>query len=145
MYRLIYKSRIVMPLDWETVHNISHSSEAHNAESGVTGVLLASRTHFLQVLEGRFEDVNAAFRRIILDSRHEGLSLIAFNVIDAKLCSGWGMRGIGIFDYNIDLENELKCKYGEEEGGIRFPLEEWQVLALIDDINMIQDLPEWKK
>ena len=36
-------------------------------------------------------------------------------------------------------------KYGEEEGGIHFPLEEWQALAMINDIKMMQELPDWKQ
>ena len=55
------------------------------------------------------------------------------------------MRGIGAFDFNQKIEKELKGKYGEEEGGIHFPLEEWQALAMINDIKMMRDLPAWKK
>jgi hypothetical protein len=55
------------------------------------------------------------------------------------------MRGIGAFDFNRKLEAELKRKYGEEQGGVQFPLEEWKALALINDIAMTRDLPEWKR
>lgn len=55
------------------------------------------------------------------------------------------MRGIGAFDFNKNIEDELKQKYGEENGGIRFLLEEWQALAMINDIKMIGELPSWKK
>ena len=145
MYRLIYKSRSVADLDWSIVRGITDISEVNNQERGVTGVLIASRTHFLQVLEGKFEEVNATFRRISRDPRHTEMSIIAFSVIDYRLFGGWGMRGIGAFDFNKNLESALQKKYGEEEGGIRFPLEEWQALAMINDIRMIGDLPEWKK
>jgi len=39
---------------------------------------------------------------------------------------------------------KLKKKYGEEDGGVKFPLEEWMALAMIHDINMIHGLPSWK-
>jgi hypothetical protein len=55
------------------------------------------------------------------------------------------MRGIGAFDFNKDIERQLMDKYGEEDGGIHFPLEEWQALAMLNDIKMMGDLPEWKK
>ena len=54
------------------------------------------------------------------------------------------MRGVGAFDFNLQIETELKHKYGEEDGGIRFPFEEWQALAMINDIKMTGDLPDWK-
>ena len=145
MYRLIYKSRSVKPLNWDIVRSITDASEANNQARGVTGVLIASRTHFLQVLEGKFEQVNAVFRNIARDARHDELSIIAFSVIDARLFGGWGMRGIGAFDFNKQLEQSLKDKYGEEEGGIHLPLEEWQVLAMISDIKMVRELPDWKR
>ncbi len=145
MYRLIYKSRSVTDLNWELVRNITDISEVNNQERGVTGVLIASRTHYLQVLEGKFEEVNATFRRICRDPRHSELSIIAFSVIDYRLFGSWGMRGIGAFDFNKSLESALQKKYGAEEGGIRFPLEEWQALAMINDIKMTGDLPDWKR
>jgi Sensors of blue-light using FAD len=145
VYRLIYKSRSVQTLDWDIVKSITAKSEDNNTASGITGVLLASRTHFLQVLEGNFEDVNAVFRRIVRDDRHTDMSIISFSVMDARLFSAWGMRGIGTFDFNRKLEAELIHKYGEEEGGVHFPLEEWQALALVNDIKMTDDLPQWKR
>jgi hypothetical protein len=111
----------------------------------LTGVLLASRTHFLQVLEGNFEDVNAVFRRIARDDRHTELSIVSFSVVDTRLFGGWGMRGIGAFDFNRSIEAELMDKYGQEEGGIHFPLEEWHALTMINDIKMMQELPDWKQ
>ena len=145
MYRIIYKSRSVATLDWDLVRSITGASEDSNARCGVTGVLLASRTHFLQVLEGNFEDVNAVFRRIARDDRHAKLSIISFSVVDARLFGGWGMRGIGAFDFNKSIEAELMDKYGQEEGGIHFPLEAWQALAMINDIKMLRELPDWKR
>jgi hypothetical protein len=145
MYRIIYKSRSKVPLNWDIVRDILHTSEAYNESHNITGILLASNTHFLQVLEGNYEDVNEAFMRIVCDERHTDIRLIGFSVIDARLFGGWGMRGIGAFDFNKDIERQLMEKYGDEEGGIHFPLEEWQVLAMINDIKMMRDLPEWKR
>ena len=88
--------------------------------------------------------MNSVFRRIARDQRHKELSIIGFGVIDARIFGGWGMRGVGAFDFNLQIETELKHKYGEEDGGIRFPFEEWQALAMINDIKMTGDLPDWK-
>ncbi|WP_461517760.1 BLUF domain-containing protein [Porticoccus sp.] len=145
MYRIIYKSRSVTPLNWTLVQDIIMSSVPSNEASGITGILLASETHFLQVLEGKFEDVNALFRRIFHDDRHDELSIIGFSVMDARLFRGWGMLGIGTFELNTKIESELMEKYGAEEGGIRFPLEEWKALSLINDVKLMRELPAWKK
>ena len=144
MYRLIYKSRSVGEIDWDVVKEILHRCEKNNAENEITGVLLATDTHFLQVLEGRYEDVNRTFMRIVKDPLHNEIQLIAFSVIDSRIFSHWGMKGIGVFDLNKEVEFELMQKYGEEEGSVKFPLEEWMVLAMINDINMVHKLPNWK-
>jgi len=145
MYRLIYKSQSAQEMTLDLIRDIATPSEIRNEQAGLTGVLLATRTHYLQVVEGTFEEVNSVFQRIVKDDRHFDLKLIGFSVIDARLFGGWGMRGIGVFDLNSRLESSLKKKYGEEEGGIRFPLEEWAALAFINDIKMMRELPEWKR
>ena len=145
MYRLIYKSRAVQDLDWEVVERILHHSEANNALAGITGFLLASRTHFLQVLEGTFEDINGTYLRIARDPRHEQIQLLSYEIIDARLFEAWAMKGIGVFDNNSAMARQLIEKYGEQEGGVRFPLEAWLALSMIYDIRAIQELPEWKR
>lgn len=144
MYRLIYKSRSVGEIDWDIVKDILHRCEKSNAENDITGVLLATNTHFLQVLEGKYEDVNRTFMRIVKDSLHSEIQLIAFSVIDSRIFQHWGMKGIGVFNLNKEVEFELIQKYGEEEGGVKFPLEEWMALAMINDIDMVYKLPGWK-
>ncbi len=145
MYRLIYKSRAVQDLNWEVVERILHHSQANNTLAGITGFLLASRTHFLQVIEGTFEDINATFLRIARDTRHDQIQLLSYEIIDARLFEAWAMKGIGVFDNNSAMARKLIAKYGEQDEGVRFPLEAWLALSMIFDIRAIQDLPEWKR
>ncbi len=145
MYRLIYKSRAVEDLNWDVVERILHHSEANNALAGITGFLLASRTHFLQVIEGTFEEVNDTYLRIVRDTRHDEIQLLSYEVIDARLFETWAMKGIGVFGSNSDMARQLISKYGEQDGGVRFPLESWLALSMINDIRAIHELPEWKR
>ena len=137
MYRLIYKSRAKQPIDWELVRALIKQSEENNQDAGITGVLLATGTHFLQVLEGGFDEVNELFMQIVRDSRHDQLQLIAFDCVESRLYGGWAMHGVGVFDFNQELIDDLIAQYGEEEGGVRFPVEDWKVLALISDLRMV--------
>lgn len=145
MYRMIYKSRATRPLDWAIVSEILNQSEENNDTARITGFLLASKTHFLQVIEGTFEDVNDLFLRIARDPRHDKLQILSYEIIDARLFESWAMKGIGVFDINTELARKLIEKYGEEEGGVKFPLESWLALAMIFDIHAIEQLPEWKR
>jgi hypothetical protein len=135
MYRLIYKSHCNGTVDWSLVNEIIRSSEIHNKDDSITGVLLATESHFLQVIEGEFEEINSLFLRIARDSRHEDLQLISFSCVESRLFGDWAMHGIGIFDFNAELSAALIQKWGEEDGGVCFPVQEWQALALINDIR----------
>jgi hypothetical protein len=145
MYRLIYKSRAVQDLNWEIVERILNQSKANNALAGITGFLLASRTHFLQVIEGTFEDINDTYLRIARDTRHDQIQLLSYDVIDARLFEEWAMKGVGVFGSNSDIARQLINKYGEQDDGVRFPLEAWLALSMIYDIRAIHELPEWKR
>lgn len=136
MYRLIYKSRAKQQIDWELVKELINKSEENNQDAGITGVLLATATHFLQVLEGSYDEINALFMRIVRDLRHDQVQLIAFDCIESRLYGGWAMHAVGIFDFNQELIDDLIGQYGEEEGSVRFPVEDWKVLALISDLRM---------
>ena len=136
MYRLIYKSRAKRDIDWGFVNELIAKSESKNRQTDITGVLLASRTHFLQVLEGSFDDINRLFMRIARDDRHDDVQLIAFDCVESRLFGGWAMHAVGVFDFNQGLVDDLVKQYGEEEGSVKFPVEDWKVLALISDLRM---------
>ena len=139
MYRLIYKSKSIVELDQETVKDIIQRSQEMNEKRGITGALLATRTHFLQALEGEYEEVNLTFFKIATDPRHEEIQLVSFGPVEKRLFEGWVMKGFGIFDLNLELADRLKEKYGEEEGGVKFPIEEWAALSLMLDIKLIAE------
>ena len=136
MYRLMYKSHAKQQIGWEWVKELVSKSEENNQDAGVSGVLLATDTHFLQVLEGSFDEVNELFMRIVRDPRHDRVQLIAFNCIESRLYDGWAMNVVGVFDFNQELVDDLIKRYGEEEGSVRFPVVDWKVLALISDLRM---------
>jgi hypothetical protein len=138
MYRLIYKSRCTGAVNWSLVNEIISSSETRNKDDSITGVLLATRNRFLQVIEGEFEAINQLFLRIARDSRHEDIQLISFDCVEERLFGNWAMHGIGIFDFNTELSAALIERWGEEDGSVCFPVQAWQALALIHDIRASQ-------
>lgn len=135
MYRLIYKSCSNSEIDLALIDSLLISSEKNNPDLNVTGVLLATRTHFLQVLEGSFESVNELYYTISRDSRHHTLQLVSFTCVEDRVFPDWSMHGIGIFSFNSELETQLKSAFGEEGGEVRLPVTEWQTLAMIEQIR----------
>ncbi len=138
MYRLIYKSKSAGLISKENLRDILYKSLENNRVDGVNGALIATSSYFLQFLEGDFDDVNSTFFRIIEDPRHRDIKLVSFRQVDKPLFSQWRMKGFGIFDLNLELENKLKERYGEEEGSVFLPTEEDNALALLQDIELIE-------
>ena len=74
LVRLMYASRAASAVDQEELSQILRTSARRNPDSGVTGVLCCSGGLFIQVLEGGRAQVNALYRRICADTRHEDRS-----------------------------------------------------------------------
>lgn len=138
MYRLIYKSDNVGKMNWAIATSILRSSTRRNQAAGLTGVLLLGKKHFLQVLEGEFNAVNATFQRISHDPRHRNIRIVSFEVVEARLFPNWEMHGVGVFEFDKALNESLLKHHGDEEGEIRFPEVGWQALALIQDMERIE-------
>ena len=129
---LIYKSRCKGLANWDLVESILVSSARNNSANDITGVLVVTETHFLQVLEGPFEPLNATFERISHDKRHEGTQLISFTEIEERKFTEWAMHGIGLFDLNPELKSSLCLKFGEDAGIIRLPSTAHEAMDLLD-------------
>ena len=134
LYRPIYKSRSNGIADWPLVEDILGSSTRNNPANDITGVLVATETDFLQVLEGEFEPLNETFERSSRDTRHDKIQLIDFSEIETRKYGTWAMHGVGLFDFNRDLVIRLSLKYGEHNGNVAFPTQAKVALALFDEI-----------
>lgn len=132
LHRIIYKSRCKGVADLELVNSILEKSNRNNATHGISGVLIATKTHFLQVLEGGFEVLNETFERISRDTRHEKIQLISFAEVEERRFGEWAMHGIGLFDLNRELTIELGRRFGEENGNVRFPSTAHDVMDFLD-------------
>jgi len=129
---LIYKSRCKDLANWDLVDSILASSTRNNLANDITGVLVATETHFLQVLEGEYKAVNETFERIARDTRHDTVQLISFIEAKERKYSEWSMHGIGLFDLNRELESRLFLKFGEDSGNVRLPSSTHEVMDLLD-------------
>jgi hypothetical protein len=129
---LIYKSHCKGLANWDLVNSILASSSRNNPENDITGVLVATETHFLQILEGEFEALNATFERIARDTRHDTVQLISFTEIKERQFADWAMHGIGLFDLNRELKSRLCSKFGEDNGNIRLPSSANEVMDLLN-------------
>jgi hypothetical protein len=98
LVRLAYVSTSLLadgPTDRRQVADILLVSRHNNAESKVTGALLATDHNFAQVLEGEREAVEAVYERIARDPRHKDIVLTLYELIEARRFPSWAMAHIG--------------------------------------------------
>lgn len=90
---LVYLSFRNPKCDDQEVDKILKSSVANNGKQDITGVLLYSKTKFLQVLEGEKEHIMALYDKIKTDKRHRSPVMLSIKPIMQRYFPSWQMAG----------------------------------------------------
>ena len=133
--RLIYRSvRNAELLPNNDLRELVEKASENNAKDGITGMLLLSGDHFLQVLEGPVKFVNQLYAKIITDERHYDVELIHYESVNDTYFDDWSMEmlnlGKGLSD---EMRDAMLVKYSEENGHIKIPDDLLHVHALLLD------------
>jgi Sensors of blue-light using FAD len=95
VFRLIYRSRDLIPLDTRKTELGTLFSEArsNNKKQDITGALLVHGDWFAQVLEGSEAPIRTLFARIEQDGRHDNVSVIASGPAE-RVFGRWSMARV---------------------------------------------------
>lgn len=91
LHTIIYTSREAQFFSDAEIEQLLVGARSHNQASDITGVLLYFNLVFFQVLEGRKEDLEELFARIVEDPRHKDVTLQVNEPIEARLFPDWSM------------------------------------------------------
>ncbi len=100
-------------LSREDVETIIATSEANNAQNGITGLLLYNGRNFLQLLEGAESALVALMTRITHDTRHSGVSVLRAQDIAERTCPEWAMKRVLIAQSVEDRKQLLEAELPE--------------------------------
>ena len=89
--RLLYVSRAVGPQTTTMTTTILAQAQANNPAQGITGVLCQGQGFFFQVIEGERSKVNALYRRISADKRHQDVEILHYEEIHERRFGQWSM------------------------------------------------------
>ena len=109
LVRLLYASRAAKPIGDAELAAIVKQSREHNPAEGLTGLLCYTDGIFIQVLEGGRAAVNARYKKIIEDPRHQDVQLLSYEEIAERHFAGWSMGQVNLHRLNP----ALMLKYGE--------------------------------
>nr|WP_070960040.1 BLUF domain-containing protein [Hyphomonas sp. Mor2] len=98
MYRLVYVSTAKTDLSAADMGSILNVSQSNNHERYITGFLAHNGRHFMQALEGAYDEVREIFDRILNDERHEGVVQILGETIDERAFPEWSMNYFRVDD-----------------------------------------------
>lgn len=97
MLSLLYVSRARLPAGNEepVLRDILDVAVRRNLANGVTGALVHTGSDFAQVLEGPEEGVSGVMASILVDPRHERVSIIKRETVADRSFPNWGMALVG--------------------------------------------------
>lgn len=141
---IAYVSRAAAPVDSNELSALEDEARRNNRATGITGLLVFDAGHYVQVLEGPADAVDATLARIREDPRHEDFEQILDKPISERSFARWALASIDLHapaaSVNLehlaeDLEGFLARVDPVQQGGKdRVLLSAFQqVLALLDN------------
>jgi len=103
LVRLIYASRLKRKTGPDDIEAILAAARERNEREGITGMLCFTTDYFIQCLEGPRSAVNALYRDIMADPRHEEALLLDYREIAARDFEYWAMAYVGPGEINQDI------------------------------------------
>ncbi len=126
LYTILYVSRAIMNFDRYELNALLDKAKKNNNKRNITGILLYSSKCFIQVLEGKKEDVQQLFNKIGNDSRHFDLRVLIEKPVSQRLFEKWsmahnklhaeevendiGLSGLQDLDQSVIISNEQACE-----------------------------------
>ncbi|MEN9898738.1 MAG: hypothetical protein RLZZ66_2387 [Pseudomonadota bacterium] len=104
IYQLVYASKVAEGFSEKDLIDILRTSRKNNKAIHISGALVYNKGYFLQMIEGEQVVVDALFKKITHDVRHEKISRFYRGTVPNRVFPDWYM---GFFqneaDENIDL------------------------------------------
>lgn len=91
----------------EEIEKILAACKRNNPKLDITGVLLYSKTHFLQYLEGDYKEISGLYEKIKSDDRHKNVVLITTGKIEERTFPSWEMGSKEINEDKIEFQTDL--------------------------------------
>jgi Sensors of blue-light using FAD len=91
MYHLIYTSMATTPFSEGDLIQLLEQSRTLNKKVGITGMLMYTRSKFIQVLEGEQSIVNKLYAKIVEDDRHKKITTVLEGESEERIFKDWAM------------------------------------------------------
>ncbi len=107
---LVYVSSRKASCSGEEIEKILASCQKNNASLHITGVLLYSKTKFIQYLEGDAKEILGLYEKIKSDKRHEKALIISYGPIQHKQFPSWQMAAKEIAPTQVQFRTDISSE-----------------------------------
>ncbi len=91
LYCITYISYYIGPSIDRDLSDILKTAREFNKKNDITGLLLANKGIFMQVLEGAKATVQSCYTQIQQDVRHKGLQILRSEAVQKRSFASWDM------------------------------------------------------
>ena len=91
IYTLVYISFASGGLEEKELSEILELSRRNNQQLDITGLLLYAEGNIIQILEGDKDEVEALYKKIGQDERHERITRLFAGHSDSRIFTEWSM------------------------------------------------------
>ena len=91
LHTIVYVSSSKMLFSTFALADLLSKARQWNEEHSVTGALFYNDGHFIQCLEGPWQELNLCYSRILLDQRHSGVIELLNRPITSRAFESWEM------------------------------------------------------
>lgn len=95
--QVIYTSFATKEMDSRQLLDLLHEARGFNTVDNITGLLIHSDSHFMQVIEGDHENIEDLLHRLQSDPRHTDFHIVSDKRVHERLFPNWAM-GCADFD-----------------------------------------------
>lgn len=71
---------------------ILNEAQLHNANHHIFGVLFYGNDYFFQCIEGKKQDIDQLYEKLLRDPRHKDVTLLSYEPISKPRFLGWNMK-----------------------------------------------------
>jgi hypothetical protein len=104
LVELVYTSEVANSVTSDDIHHFVDRARIKNRRHGLSGVLISSPPYFIQLLEGKADEVIETFSAIQQDPRHHNVHVLYIGSLLERSFPDWDMGLIeSTGDWQLDM------------------------------------------
>jgi len=140
IYQLLYLSSASHLMDHAELLSLLENARENNKKLGITGFMLYSDGNIIQLLEGKKEQVESLFEKILMDHRHFGAISLIKGYTESRDFPNWSMgfervdptkleSGIEGFNTLLTKSGMPQKEYKEISKRVRIYIDSFRLMA----------------